>query len=142
MSALIRDLRLGIGWSQARLADELCRVSSHATVTRETVSRWESGKRTPGPFWLRHLATALQTPLATFDEATRMERRTLLTDLAATAIAPLAAADLIRAGFSAALTSKPTDDDWICQGDQIVGTAVRYGPGWSVSASGRLPVES
>ena len=112
LSTLIRDLRLSVGWSQGRLADELCRVSKHGTVTRETVSRWENGKRRPGQFWLRHLATALQTPLATFDEAARMQRRTFLTDLAATAIAPLAAADLVAHGFAAALRTRPSVDDW------------------------------
>lgn len=112
VGALIRDLRLAAGWSQGRLATELCRVSEHATVTRETVSRWEKGKRTPGPFWLRHLATALQVPLMTFDEVARVDRRTLLTDLAATAIAPVAAADLIRTGFAAALDGHPHADAW------------------------------
>jgi transcriptional regulator with XRE-family HTH domain len=81
------------------------------------VSRWENGKRTPGPFWLRHLATVLQVPLSTFDEAT-MERRTLLTDLAAASIAPLAAADLIRHGFTAALNGRPTLDAWLARLDQ------------------------
>ncbi len=61
--ALIRDLRCALGWSQGRLADELRTVAGHPTVTREDVSRWENGKRSPGPFWLRHLATALQVPL-------------------------------------------------------------------------------
>lgn len=113
MGALIRDLRSAAGWSQGRLATELCRVSDHATVTREMISRWETGKRRPGPFWLRHLATALQVPLMTFDEVARVDRRTLLTDLAATAIAPVAAADLIHTGFAAALADRPSVEDWL-----------------------------
>ncbi len=112
LSALIRDLRLTVGWSQGRLADELCNVSGHATVTRELVSRWEHGRRNPGPFWLRHLSTVLQVPLATLEEAGRMERRTFLTDLAATAVAPIAAADLISHGFAAALRGRPAEDAW------------------------------
>ncbi|MGA8112476.1 MAG: helix-turn-helix transcriptional regulator [Actinocatenispora sp.] len=131
LSELIRDLRLSVGWSQARLADELCRVSSHATVTRETISRWESGKRRPGTFWLRHLATALQTPLATFDEAVRMQRRTFLTDLAATAIAPLAAADLVAHGFVAALRTRPSVDDW-------QGRLYQYGQDYMILGAGEI----
>ncbi|GIL29150.1 helix-turn-helix domain-containing protein [Actinocatenispora comari] len=114
LGELIRGLRLTHGWSQSRLASEVCRVSGQCTVTRSEVSRWETGRRIPTPVWLRHLAAALQTPLATFDEAVRtMDRRTLITDLAATAIAPLAAADLIRSGFAAALRSgRPSIEAW------------------------------
>jgi transcriptional regulator with XRE-family HTH domain len=61
---LIRDLRLALGYSQGRLADRLCELSG-ATITRECVSRWECGKRTPSQYWLPHLATALQIPLQT-----------------------------------------------------------------------------
>lgn len=128
---LIRGLRLAVGWSQSRLATELCRVADHATVTRETISRWESGGRTPGPFWLRHLATTLQVPLATFDEAGRMDRRTLLTDLAATAIAPVAAADLIARGFSAALNTRPSAEDWL-------GRLESYGRDYMTAGAGQI----
>jgi hypothetical protein len=41
-----------------------------------------------------------------------MERRTFLTDLAATAVAPIVAADLISHGFAAALRGGPTEDAW------------------------------
>jgi transcriptional regulator with XRE-family HTH domain len=112
LGALIRDLRSSVGWSQARLASTLCEVSSHTTVTREDVSRWENGRRRPGPFWLRHLASALQVPLTVLEEAERMDRRRFLTDAAATAIAPLVASDLISHGFAAALRSRPTAETW------------------------------
>src|SRR5213594_585603 len=69
VGALIRELRLTLGWSQGRLASALCEASQHATVTREDVSRWEHGKRKPGPFWMRHLATVLQVPLHTLERA-------------------------------------------------------------------------
>ena len=95
-----------------RLAAELCRVSGHATLTREYISRWENGDRSPGPFWLAHLATALQVPLTTLEEAERMERRTFLTDVAAAAVAPLVASDLLSHGFAAALSSRPTAEAW------------------------------
>jgi hypothetical protein len=93
------------------LAEELCKVSKHTTVTREEVSRWERGKVKPGPWWLRHLATALQVPLAMLESAD-VERRRFLTDIAATAIAPVVAADLLTYGFDAALRSRPSVDDW------------------------------
>ncbi|HWR46622.1 MAG TPA: helix-turn-helix transcriptional regulator, partial [Pseudonocardiaceae bacterium] len=65
----IRELRESLGWSQSRLATALCKVANHETVTRETVSRWETGKRVPGPWWLRHLATVLQVPLEILERA-------------------------------------------------------------------------
>jgi transcriptional regulator with XRE-family HTH domain len=112
LGLIIRDLRSALGWSQSRLAARLCEVSGQATITREDISRWENGRRSPGPFWLRHLATALQLPLTTLEEADRMDRRSFLTDVAATAVAPLVASDLISAGFAAALRGRPTADAW------------------------------
>lgn len=111
IGGLIRELRLERGWSQSRLAAKLCDISRHATVTREDVSRWERGKRTPGPFWLRQLATALEVPL-TLLEGDPVKRRTMLTDIAAVSIAPVVVSDLIEHGFAAALTKRPTLDDW------------------------------
>ncbi len=112
MGELIRELRLSVGWSQGRLADELCRTAAHTTVTREDVSRWERGKRHPGPFWLRHLATVLEVPLRVL-EGGSVRRRDFITSVAATAIAPLAASDLIESGFAAKLTNRLLSvDEW------------------------------
>ncbi|RCG29479.1 XRE family transcriptional regulator [Sphaerisporangium album] len=108
---VIRELRLHQGWSQSTLATKLCEEAQRATVTREDVSRWELGKRTPGPFWLRHLATVLEVPLTAL-ESDPVKRRTFLTNVAATAIAPVVASDLIEHGFAAALTKRPTLDHW------------------------------
>ncbi|MFI6155087.1 helix-turn-helix domain-containing protein [Kitasatospora sp. NPDC051170] len=55
---LIRELRLGLGWSQRRLAARLEELTGES-VTRDEVSRWENGGRTPVK-WLPNLATALQ----------------------------------------------------------------------------------
>ncbi|GGR57263.1 hypothetical protein GCM10010282_57780 [Streptomyces roseolus] len=41
-----------------------------------------------------------------------MKRRTFLSDVAATAIAPIVASDLLAAGFGARLRGGPTSDDW------------------------------
>ena len=48
-------------WVSGPLADELGKVSGHP-ITREYVSRWEHGRKTPGPFWIGHLAAVLQVP--------------------------------------------------------------------------------
>jgi transcriptional regulator with XRE-family HTH domain len=109
---LITDLRSAAGWSQSRLAAELYAVSGRDTVTVALISRWEHGRRAPGPYWLRHLATALQVPLTVLEEAERMERRTFLTDIAAASVAPLVASDLISHGFAAALDGRPSADTW------------------------------
>lgn len=74
LGRLMRDLRESLGYSQGRLADLLCELSGTATVNRETVSRWERGKRSPGQYWLPHVATALQVPLRTL-EAEEVKRR-------------------------------------------------------------------
>ena len=108
----IRELRGMLGWSQSRLAGEVCRVAGRDTVTRETISRWENGKRTPTPFWLRHLAAAMQAPLDAL-ETSPVDRRAFLTSVAGTAVAPLVAADLLEDGFAAALSGRgPSTDDW------------------------------
>lgn len=111
LGATIRDLRHSLGWSQSRLATALCTAAGHDTVTRECVSRWESGKRTPGPYWMRHLAAVLQTPVEILERA-RVDRRHFLTSIAGAAIAPAVASDLIERGFAAALHGYPTFDDW------------------------------
>ncbi len=111
LSCLIRELRESLCWSQSRLATELCKVANHDSVTRETISRWESGKRVPGPWWLRHLATVLQVPSEILEKA-RVDRRRFLTDVAGVTIAPLVVSDLIERGFATALHGHPTVDDW------------------------------
>ncbi|MGS2646068.1 helix-turn-helix domain-containing protein [Streptosporangium sp. G12] len=85
---LIQELRLGLHLSQTELAQHLAAVSGRTTVTRETVSKWENDKVTPGPFWRRHLATVLQVPLSLL-EAELVKRRTFLVDAVALGIAPL-----------------------------------------------------
>ena len=88
------------------------RQLSGVPLAREYVSRWENGKRSPGRFWLRHLATVLQVPLTVLEEGERVDRRTFLTDLAAGAVAPVVASDLIGHGFSVALRARPSAEVW------------------------------
>ncbi|MGW1995331.1 helix-turn-helix domain-containing protein [Embleya sp. NPDC001921] len=106
---LIRDLRSARGWSQGRLRDELNRVAD-ANLSREYISRWECGKRSPGPFWRRHLATVLQVPMAVLD-GDEVDRRHFLTNAATTAIAPIVASDLLSLGFAAAIGNRRPDAD-------------------------------
>ncbi|WP_040837705.1 helix-turn-helix transcriptional regulator [Nocardia brevicatena] len=108
---LIRQLRSIKGWSQGRLADELCKVSG-ANINREYISRrWESGATEPSPFWLRHLATVLDCPLEMLES--NVNRRNFLSHLAATSVAPVVASDLLAQGSSARLHhTGPTVDEW------------------------------
>lgn len=131
LGAVIRDLRQSLGWSQSRLATKLCQVANHATVTRENVSRWETGKRIPGPWWLRHLATVLQVPIEVLEQ-TGVDRRHFLTDVVGVSIAQFVASDLIERGFAAALHGGyPTADDW----DQAVDN---YGRDYMTSGAGEI----
>ncbi|MFI1562592.1 transcriptional regulator [Streptomyces sp. NPDC020490] len=70
---MIRRLRLGEGWSQARLAAEACRAAGLPpdTLTRQDVYRWEKGKRTPRE-WLPFLAAALGVPAVELEQAAAM----------------------------------------------------------------------
>jgi transcriptional regulator with XRE-family HTH domain len=125
---LVRDLRLTLGWSQSRLAEALCSASGHATVTREEVSRWERGKRRPGPFWLRHLAAVLQVPLEVLEH--NVKRREFITDVAGAAVAPLVASDLIQSGFAARLArDNPSADEWRTKVSQYGADYMRLGAG-------------
>jgi transcriptional regulator with XRE-family HTH domain len=131
LGALIRKLRESLGWSQSRLAAELCKVANHATVTRENISRWETGKRLPGAWWLRHLATVLQVPLEVLEQA-GVDRRHFLTTVVGGGIAPLVASDLIEHGFTAALNGGyPSLNDW----DHSVAT---YGREYMTAGAGEI----
>ncbi|MEV5414116.1 helix-turn-helix transcriptional regulator [Thermopolyspora sp. NPDC052614] len=84
---LLKELREVAGLSQSELARLLCDVSGRSTVTREMVSRWENGKRTP-TFWLPHLAAALDVPLSVL-EIGEVKRRTFVVSTALSAVSPL-----------------------------------------------------
>lgn len=106
--ALLRRLRTGRGWSQARLAGVLCEASGRPTVTRHDVSRWERGKRVPRA-WLPYLAEVLDVPrerleLATVADTGPEPAETLATLLPpGDAVAPLFARSGRRVGQSTAV---------------------------------------
>jgi transcriptional regulator with XRE-family HTH domain len=69
LGEMITALRESRGWSQGRLAAVLGELSGRDTVNREHVSRWEHGRRRPGPYWLGYLAAALDVPRTTLELA-------------------------------------------------------------------------
>ncbi|MCP9958610.1 helix-turn-helix domain-containing protein [Streptomyces sudanensis] len=106
---LIRELRRARGWSQGRLASEV-NAEFGTNLDREYVSRWERSRVSPGPYYLRCLSAVLDVPLAVLEGEGR--RRTFLNDVAATAIAPVVASDLLSKGFATRLAGGPSSDDW------------------------------
>jgi hypothetical protein len=69
IGSLIRRARQSAGKSQTALAEELRLRSGNISVTREYVSRWESGRRIPTPFWRQHIASVLALPRDQVDRA-------------------------------------------------------------------------
>ncbi|WP_326563535.1 helix-turn-helix transcriptional regulator [Micromonospora peucetia] len=63
LGPLLAQLRLARGWSQLRVAAELCAASGVPTLSRNEVSRWERQLRVPGEFWLGWLAVVLAVPV-------------------------------------------------------------------------------
>ncbi|USX52584.1 MULTISPECIES: helix-turn-helix transcriptional regulator [Lentzea] len=76
ITSLIPQARRERGLTQRELADLLCEISHNDSVTREEVSRWERGKRIPGPYWRTFLSAALDVPHAAVDRAALIERET------------------------------------------------------------------
>ncbi|WP_327687329.1 helix-turn-helix domain-containing protein [Streptomyces sp. NBC_00467] len=106
---LIRELRTARGWSQGRLVSEI-NDAFGTSLTRDYLSRWENGKVKPSAFYLAHLSSLLDVPLAVLEG--EVNRREFLTDVAGAAIAPAVASDLLTVGFSARLRGGPSVDAW------------------------------
>jgi transcriptional regulator with XRE-family HTH domain len=106
---LISDLRRARGWSQGRLASAI-NDQFGTSLDREYVSRWERCKVAPGAYYLRCLSAVLDVPLSILEG--EVKRRTFISDVAATAIAPVAASDLLSAGFAARLNGGPSTEAW------------------------------
>jgi transcriptional regulator with XRE-family HTH domain len=66
---LLTRLRVGRGLTQLQVAERLCGLSGHPTVSRHEVSRWEREERVPGPMWLPWLAAVLSVPLEELEAA-------------------------------------------------------------------------
>ncbi|GAA1301172.1 helix-turn-helix transcriptional regulator [Saccharothrix xinjiangensis] len=65
---LLRRLRREAGRSQSEQADVLSERAGRA-VTRNEVSRWESGKRMPTPYWQQHCADSFGVPVSILKQA-------------------------------------------------------------------------
>jgi hypothetical protein len=62
LGPLVTRSRLARGWSQSRLAAELCAAAGVFTLSRHEISRWERGVRVPGRFWRGWLVRVLAVP--------------------------------------------------------------------------------
>ncbi|GIJ10088.1 helix-turn-helix domain-containing protein [Micromonospora andamanensis] len=62
LGPLVARLRLARGWSQTRLAAELCAAAGVFTLSRHEISRWEREVRVPGRFWRGWLVRILALP--------------------------------------------------------------------------------
>lgn len=109
VGALLRELREARGWSCGRLADAVNDAFGTA-FDRQDVARWERPGGAPGAFHLRCLSAVLDVPLSVLEGD--VKRRTFISDVAATAIAPIVASDLLSAGFAARLDGGPPVDEW------------------------------
>ncbi|MFF5172052.1 transcriptional regulator [Micromonospora sp. NPDC000089] len=74
LGPLIAQARLARGWSQQRLAAELCAAAGVPTLTRHEVSRWERQARLPGGRWLARLAPVLGVPAELLAQAAARSR--------------------------------------------------------------------
>ncbi|MER6346615.1 helix-turn-helix transcriptional regulator [Streptomyces sp. NPDC001595] len=99
IGANIRRERERLGWSQARLAGEVCRAAGvqGEPVGRQEISRWETGKRTPRE-WLPFLAAALGVTV-----------------------------DVLKASESPAKPPLPTLADFLPEGDPLAPLSAREG---------------
>lgn len=75
LGPLLAELRSARGWSQQRVAAELCAASGVPTLTRHEISRWERQRRLPGGFWLGWLAVVLGVPGELLAESAAHSRR-------------------------------------------------------------------
>ncbi|MEU4369496.1 helix-turn-helix transcriptional regulator [Micromonospora chersina] len=75
LGPLLAELRAAHGWSQRRVAAELCAAAGVPTLTRHEVSRWERQRRLPGDFWCGWLAVVLGVPGDLLAEAAALSRR-------------------------------------------------------------------
>ncbi|TWP47336.1 helix-turn-helix transcriptional regulator [Lentzea tibetensis] len=76
ISTLIPQARRERGLTQEELARRLSEISRNDSITREDISRWERGKRIPGPYWRGWISKALEMPCADVERAAHVARTT------------------------------------------------------------------
>nr|WP_246481566.1 helix-turn-helix transcriptional regulator [Amycolatopsis umgeniensis] len=72
---MLTEQRIAKGWSQCDLVAKLHTLSGNDSVTREEISRWERGKRIPGPYWRQWLGDVLDTSSRELEIAAAVARR-------------------------------------------------------------------
>lgn len=72
---LIPQLREVRGLSQVTLAQRLADRSGNPAITRAEISRWERGKRIPGPYWRGWLSEVLGVPAERLEISASFARR-------------------------------------------------------------------
>ncbi|RSN26794.1 XRE family transcriptional regulator [Amycolatopsis sp. WAC 04169] len=75
LGELLTEQRIAKGWSQGDLVARLHTLSGNDSVTREEISRWERGKRIPGPYWRQWLGDVLDTSSQELELAAAVARR-------------------------------------------------------------------
>ncbi len=75
ISEILPELRRVQGLTQCDLAERLHTISGNDSITREEVSRWERGKRIPGPYWRGWLGQVLDTTEQELEHAAAFARR-------------------------------------------------------------------
>ncbi|WP_352244159.1 helix-turn-helix transcriptional regulator [Lentzea sp. NBRC 105346] len=74
ISMLIPQARRERGLTQEELARRLSEISRNDSITREDISRWERGKRIPGPYWRSWISKALEMPCDDVERAATVAR--------------------------------------------------------------------
>ncbi|WP_422774028.1 transcriptional regulator [Plantactinospora sp. WMMC1484] len=128
LGALLTELRLARGWSQLRVAEQLCAASGVPTVSRHEVSRWERQQRIPGEFWLGWLATILDVPAADLHVAAAASRPAT----AAAASRPATAGDEGGAEEGDGGTARARQELLTSAHAWLVDPGGPVGPGWTV----------
>lgn len=72
---IIKNTRLADDLSQDALAERLRKLDGRSAITREEVSRWERGKRIPGPRWRTQLGSVLHIDPVILARGARATRR-------------------------------------------------------------------
>lgn len=75
LGELLAGQRIEKGLSQGDLVAKLHTLSGNDSITREDISRWERGKRIPGPYWRQWLSGVLDTSGQELELAAAVARR-------------------------------------------------------------------
>lgn len=69
IAQMIKISRTHHGMTQAALAKVLATASGNQSISRDQITRWEGGRRVPGPYWRGWLSVVLGVPRNQLDRA-------------------------------------------------------------------------